>query len=161
MMDAANHEMPGGRIERGIEDNRFHAVWKQHLRFYAQIENAVLVTTAFAQTNPHARQSRIKRRDDLSNCFGQIATSDSLRDTLESWLFTYCIGNDDADSSVKARHPLRSASVDVREIPGRPGVYGCVMRLQPHFQLDDVTASFQLLADMNSKSDQSSRGKAL
>lgn len=92
---------------------------------------------------------------------GQIATSDSLRDTLESWLFTYCIGNDDADSSVKARHPLRSASVDVREIPGRPGVYGCVMRLQPHFQLDDVTASFQLLADMNSKSDQSSRDKAL
>ncbi|QND55165.1 type VI secretion system contractile sheath large subunit (plasmid) [Phyllobacterium sp. 628] len=91
---------------------------------------------------------------------GQIATSNSLRDTLESWLFTYCIGNDDADSSVKARHPLRSASVEVREIPGRPGVYGCVMRLQPHFQLDDVTASFQLLADMNSKSDQSSKGKS-
>ncbi|SDP90119.1 type VI secretion system contractile sheath large subunit [Phyllobacterium sp. OV277] len=91
---------------------------------------------------------------------GQIATSNSLRDTLEKWLFTYCIGNDDADSVVKARHPLRSASVEVREIPGRPGVYGCVMRLQPHFQLDDVTASFQLLADMNSKSDQSSKGKA-
>ncbi|EJM97824.1 type VI secretion system contractile sheath large subunit [Phyllobacterium sp. YR531] len=90
---------------------------------------------------------------------GQIATSNSLRDTLEKWLSTYCIGNDDANATMKARHPLRSASVEVREIPGRPGVYGCVMRLQPHFQLDDVTASFQLLADMNSKSEQSSRGK--
>lgn len=91
---------------------------------------------------------------------GQIATSNSLRDTLEKWLSTYCIGNDDANATMKARHPLRSASVEVREIPGRPGVYGCIMRLQPHFQLDDVTASFQLLADMNSKSEQSSRGKA-
>lgn len=90
---------------------------------------------------------------------GQIATSNSLKDMLEKWLFTYCIGNDDADNLMKARHPLRSASVEVREIPGRPGVFGCVMRLQPHFQLDDVTASFQLLADMNSKSDQSAKGK--
>jgi type VI secretion system protein ImpD len=90
---------------------------------------------------------------------GQIATSNSLRDTLEKWLFTYCIGNDDANATMKARHPLRSASVEVREIPGRPGVYGCIMRLQPHFQLDDVTASFQLLADMNSKSEQSNKGK--
>ncbi len=82
---------------------------------------------------------------------GQISTVDSLRGMLNQWLAQYCLGNDDADSSTKARFPLRSAHVDVREIAGRPGVYACVMHLQPHFQLDDVTASFQLLADMNNK----------
>ena len=40
-----------------------------------------------------------------------------------------------------------------RKWSGRPGVFSCVMQLQPHFQLDDVKASFQLLADMNDKSD--------
>lgn len=81
---------------------------------------------------------------------GEISTVESLRTMLNQWLAEYCIGNEDADSFTKARFPLRSAHVDVKEIPGKPGVYACVMQLQPHFQLDDVTASFQLLADMNS-----------
>jgi len=82
---------------------------------------------------------------------GQVSTVDSLRTMLNKWLAEYCIGNDDADSLTKARFPLRSANVDVREVAGKPGVYTCVMQLQPHFQLDEVTASFQLLADMNNK----------
>lgn len=80
---------------------------------------------------------------------GEISTVDSLRTMLNQWLAQYCIGNEDADSLTKARFPLRSANVDVREIAGKPGVYACMMHLQPHFQLDDVTASFQLLANMN------------
>lgn len=82
---------------------------------------------------------------------GEVSTVDSLRSQLNQWLQQYCIGNEDADSMIKARFPLRSAQIDVREIPGKPGVYACMMHLQPHFQLDDVTASFQLLADMNNK----------
>jgi type VI secretion system protein ImpD len=84
---------------------------------------------------------------------GQVATVDSLSKMLNTWLGQYCIGNDDADSEMKAKFPLRSAFVDVKDIPGRPGIYSCVMQLQPHFQLDDVKASFQLLADMNDKAD--------
>jgi type VI secretion system protein ImpD len=84
---------------------------------------------------------------------GQVATVDSLRSMLNQWLAEYCIGNDDADNLIKARYPLRSANIDVRELAGKPGVYACVMHLQPHFQLDDVTASFQLLADLNNKAD--------
>ncbi len=96
---------------------------------------------------------------------GQVTTVDSLRKMLNTWLGQYCIGNDDAASEMKAKFPLRSAFVDVKEIAGRPGVYTCVMQLQPHFQLDDVKASFQLLADMNEKTDtsagqnQNKRGK--
>jgi type VI secretion system protein ImpD len=88
---------------------------------------------------------------------GQISNVDSLRKMLNDWLGQYCIGNDDAGSEMKAKFPLRSANVDVKELVGRPGVFSCVMQLQPHFQLDDVKASFQLLADMNEKS-QAARG---
>ena len=51
-------------------------------------------------------------------------------------------------AEMRARYPLVSARVSVRERPGRPGVYGCVVLLQPHFQLDDVTASFRLVTDI-------------
>ena len=49
---------------------------------------------------------------------------------------------------MRARYPLVEARVTVRERPGRPGVYGCACLLQPHFQLDDVTASFRLVTDL-------------
>ena len=80
---------------------------------------------------------------------GSVASVGSLSQMLNGWLARYCIGNDDADAEMKAKFPLRAASIEVRAIPGRPGVYSSVLRLQPHFQLDDVQASFQLLTDMN------------
>ncbi len=84
---------------------------------------------------------------------GQISSVESLRKMLNDWLGQYCIGNDDAGSEMKAKFPLRSANVEVKELVGRPGVFSCIMQLQPHFQLDDVKASFQLLADMNNQND--------
>jgi type VI secretion system protein ImpD len=36
----------------------------------------------------------------------------------------------------------------VKEAPGRPGNYLCVMRLMPHYQLDTVTASVSLKTEM-------------
>ncbi len=85
---------------------------------------------------------------------GQIATARSLKEMLNNWLADYCIGNDDADEDKKAQYPLREGKVNVFEIPGKPGIFSCIMRLQPHFQLDDVSASFQILADMNSQARQ-------
>ena len=47
-----------------------------------------------------------------------------------------------------ARYPLREARVEVREKPGQPGVYGCTVLLQPHYQLDEVGAAFRLVTDL-------------
>lgn len=82
---------------------------------------------------------------------GQIADAGRLQAKLREWLSDYTLANDDAAEKIKARRPLRAAGVRVSEIPGKPGVYSCVMQLQPHFQLDDVSASFQLTADMNNR----------
>jgi type VI secretion system protein ImpC len=49
---------------------------------------------------------------------------------------------------VKAQFPLREARVDVTEVPGRPGAYKAVVYLKPHFQLDELTVSLRLVANL-------------
>jgi type VI secretion system protein ImpC len=49
---------------------------------------------------------------------------------------------------MKARFPLREARVDVYEIPGKPGAYKATVFLRPHFQLEELTASIRLVAEL-------------
>ena len=67
---------------------------------------------------------------------------------LNRWIMQYVVGNDNASFDVKAKHPLREARVDVMEIPGKPGAYRAVAFLRPHFQLDELTVSMRLVADL-------------
>jgi predicted component of type VI protein secretion system len=34
---------------------------------------------------------------------------------------------------------------------GKPGHFGCIVQLQPHYQLDDVSAQFQLVTDLGGR----------
>jgi len=56
--------------------------------------------------------------------------------------------DDEAGQEMKAKYPLREARVDVTEIPGKPGVYRAVAFLKPHYQLDELTISLRLVADL-------------
>ena len=58
------------------------------------------------------------------------------------------LGKDDAGQPLKARYPLREARVDVSDIPGRPGCYNAVVFLRPHFQLEELSASIRLVAEL-------------
>ncbi|MFN9084277.1 MAG: hypothetical protein ACK5XD_04795, partial [Acidobacteriota bacterium] len=40
------------------------------------------------------------------------------------------------------------ARIDVSEIPGKPGAYRAVSFLKPHFQLDELSVSLRLVADL-------------
>jgi type VI secretion system protein ImpC len=60
----------------------------------------------------------------------------------------YVTEDDTASQSVKAEHPLRQARVEVMEIPGKPGCYRAVAFLRPHFQLDELTVSLRLVAEL-------------
>ena len=55
---------------------------------------------------------------------------------------------DDATLQAKARAPLREGRVEVREKPGKPGSYYCVMHLRPHFQLDQVVTAVRLVTEI-------------
>ncbi|HAG6472096.1 TPA: type VI secretion system contractile sheath large subunit, partial [Escherichia coli] len=50
----------------------------------------------------------------------------------------------------KARYPLREASVEVVEIPGSPGSYRAIAWIKPHFQLEGLSMSLRLVADLPS-----------
>ncbi|HUO31212.1 MAG TPA: type VI secretion system contractile sheath large subunit [Bryobacteraceae bacterium] len=67
---------------------------------------------------------------------------------LNRWITKYVVPDDTASPSMKARCPLREARVDVSEVPGKPGVYRAVAFLRPHFQLDELTVSLRLVAEL-------------
>lgn len=67
---------------------------------------------------------------------------------LNRWISQYVIANDDAPFGLKAERPLKEARVDVMEIPGKPGCYRAVAFMRPHFQLDELTISMRLVAEL-------------
>ena len=69
---------------------------------------------------------------------------------LGGWIAQYVTSDDSASHATKARYPLREARVDVQEVPGQPGAYAAVAQLRPHFQLEQLTASLRLVAELPS-----------
>jgi len=67
---------------------------------------------------------------------------------LNQWIANYVIMDDNASSAAKAEKPLREARIEVMEVPGKPGALRAVAFLRPHFQLDELTVSLRLVADL-------------
>jgi type VI secretion system protein ImpC len=67
---------------------------------------------------------------------------------LNTWIMNYVTPDDNAPPTVKARLPLRDARVEVMEVPGKPGVYKAIAYLRPHFQLDELSVSLRLVAEL-------------
>jgi type VI secretion system protein ImpC len=51
---------------------------------------------------------------------------------------------------MKARFPLASAEVEVREVEGNPGYYTSKFFLRPHYQLEGLTVSLRLVSKLPS-----------
>ena len=79
---------------------------------------------------------------------GSFLTAANVEEYLNTWIANYVLLTDDAPQGTKARFPLREARVDVREIPGKPGAYNATVFLKPHFQLEELTASVRLVAEL-------------
>ncbi|MBP6003951.1 MAG: type VI secretion system contractile sheath large subunit [Pyrinomonadaceae bacterium] len=67
---------------------------------------------------------------------------------LNKWIMNYVTEDDTASAATKAQYPLREARVEVAEIPGKPGCYRAVAFMRPHFQLDELSVSLRLVADL-------------
>ncbi|KMN35357.1 EvpB family type VI secretion protein [Chromobacterium sp. LK1] len=79
---------------------------------------------------------------------GSFLTRDNVETYLNNWIADYVLVNDNAPQEVKAQYPLREARVDVTEVPGKPGAYRATVFLRPHFQLEELTASIRLVAEL-------------
>ena len=79
---------------------------------------------------------------------GSFASRQDVQNYLNTWLSQYVLLDDTASQTAKAKRPLREARVDVVEVPGKPGVYLAAAFLRPHFQLDELTISLRLVAEL-------------
>lgn len=83
---------------------------------------------------------------------GSFASAANVEEFLNRWISQYVTSDDAASQETKAQYPLREASVQVSEVPGRPGVYRAVSFVRPHFQLDELSVSLRLVAELPSGS---------
>jgi type VI secretion system protein ImpC len=81
---------------------------------------------------------------------GGFSSRGEIEKFLNRWMAQYSIADDSAGFEAKAKHPLREFRVDVVEVPGKPGVYKAVAFMRPHFQLDELSMSMRLVADLPS-----------
>jgi type VI secretion system protein ImpC len=91
-----------------------------------------------------AHYLKVMMRDKI----GGYTSRGEIESFLNQWISNYVVSNDDAAFSVKAERPLREARVDVVEIPGKPGAFSAVAYLRPHFQLDELSVSMRLVAEL-------------
>lgn len=79
---------------------------------------------------------------------GSFLTRANVESYLNDWISQYVLLDDDATQDVKASYPLRAATIQVTEVPGKPGAYNATMFLKPHFQLEELTTSIRLVAEL-------------
>jgi len=95
-------------------------------------------------TSRFAHYLKVIMRDKI----GSFMTRADCEYYLNRWINNYVVDPKNVGQAEKARRPLSEARVDVREIPGKPGCYRAVAFLKPHFQLDELTVSLRLVADL-------------
>ena len=100
--------------------------------------NAMLCVSRFAH------YIKVMGRDMV----GSFRDAGTIELEIQRWLMKYVNISATGSADLMARHPLSQARVTVKDKPGQPGVYGCTIHLQPHFQLDDVSATFRLVTDI-------------
>lgn len=79
---------------------------------------------------------------------GSFMTRKDCEDFLNRWISKYVVSTEDAGQEIKAKFPLKEARVEVAEVAGKPGVYRAIAFLKPHFQLDELTVSLRLVAEL-------------
>lgn len=91
-----------------------------------------------------AHYIKIMVRDKI----GSFISASECEEYLRNWLFGYTTGREDYDWEDQARYPLRSADVNVKEHPMRPGDYVCIIHLKPHYQLDHMVSELELVTEL-------------
>ena len=111
---------------------------------YAAFFSAQAVQKPKSYANDAAHYLKSIMRDKV----GSFASRGTIEEFLNTWVAQYVVLDDTADQQTKARYPLREATIEVQEVPGKPGVYRSIAFLRPHFQLDELTVSLRLVAEL-------------
>lgn len=91
---------------------------------------------------------KVMARDKI----GSFMEAEDAERWLNKWISNYTNGNPDASAKMKAKYPLREARIEVKEIPGAPGSYNAVAHLRPWLQMEELTTSLRMVANIPSAS---------
>jgi type VI secretion system protein ImpC len=93
-----------------------------------------------------AHYLKVMARDKI----GSFMEANEAEHWLNKWIKSYANSNPQASQEMKARFPLREARISVEEIPGAPGSYNAVAHLRPWLQMEELTASLRMVANIPS-----------
>lgn len=79
---------------------------------------------------------------------GSFMEAADAEEWLNRWISTYVNATPGASAEMKARYPLAEASIQVKEVPGQPGVFSAVAWLRPWLQMEELTASLRMVANI-------------
>jgi type VI secretion system protein ImpC len=100
--------------------------------------NLLLCTSRFAH------YLKVIARDKIGSF---METQDCTR-WLNEWIGHYCVDPNGASDTTRAQRPLADARIDVQAVAGKPGYFEAVAYLRPHFQMEALTASMRLVAEL-------------
>ena len=106
-------------------------------RMASQVQN-ILCASRFAH------YIKVLMREKIGSFF----TAAECQAFIEEWLTHYSTAGENLNWSTKARYPLRSIRVEVRDKPLAPGHYLCDIHLAPHYQYDGLISEVKLTTEI-------------
>ena len=95
-------------------------------------------------TSRIAHYLKVMARDKI----GSFVEASEAETWLNDWINQYVNAAPGASAEMKARYPLAEARVEVKEVPGQPGVYNAVAWMRPWLQMEELSASMRLVANI-------------
>jgi type VI secretion system protein ImpD len=106
-------------------------------RIASQVQN-ILCASRFAH------YIKVMMREKI----GSFLSAAECQTFMEEWLTQYCTAGENLNWSTKARYPLRSIRINVRDKPLAPGHYLCDIHLAPHYQYDGLVGEVKLTTEI-------------
>jgi type VI secretion system protein ImpC len=100
-------------------------------------------------TSRFAHYLKVMARDKI----GSFMETEDVEAWLNKWILQYVNANPQSKQNLKSKYPLAEAKIKVEAIPGRPGSYQAVAWLRPWLQLEELTTSMRLVAQIPKTSD--------
>ncbi len=82
------------------------------------------------------------------NKIGSFMETADCQRWLNDWIRNYCVDPNGATDAMRAMRPLSEGRIDVRPVDGKPGWFEAVAYLRPHYQMETLTASMRLVAEI-------------
>lgn len=87
---------------------------------------------------------KVMARDKI----GSFMEASDAEEWLNRWISSYVNASPGASAEMKARFPLAEANIEVKEVPGQPGVYSAVAWMRPWLQMEELSASMRMVASI-------------